>query len=149
MKKIYLLLIASLLLGISCQKDDAGNSVTHYKTIGEGYVYNATHNIPIKGATITVKSHFKSSTELFGPYPSYETFTTDENGYYQIKFIKWGKNSKVSRYFFTISSNLPVPPYWSIGVTSNTFPDKSLTPEDLKGKKIITLDTVKFYQNSF
>ena len=148
---ILLILLSSLFLCISCKKDDNGNRVLHYKTIGEGYIYDGTHNIPIKGATITVLSCFNGS-EWFGEQPCEETFTTDENGYYQLRFIKWGKNSKVDQYLFEPSTGPsipPPPPYWVRKNPSNTFPDISLYPEDIKGKKTITFDTIKYYQLSF
>jgi hypothetical protein len=77
MKKSTLILTATLLLCLACQKDDLGYNVTHYKTIGEGYIFDMTNNRPLKGATVTVVSCFSGSM-FFGKSSSKETFTTDE-----------------------------------------------------------------------
>jgi threonyl-tRNA synthetase len=55
--KIILLATATILF-TACQKDDEGNHVTYYKTIGEGYIYDATNNVPLTEAKITVISTY-------------------------------------------------------------------------------------------
>jgi hypothetical protein len=51
MKKIYLLLIVCILLCFSCKKDENGNWITYYKTIGEGYIVEKETNKPIRGSS--------------------------------------------------------------------------------------------------
>ena len=89
---------------------------------------------PIKGATITVTSCFSGGSDLFGTLSAEEIFTSDENGYYQIRFIKRTHNDKVAKYYFRPDIEHDLYSYPSI---------KSLSVEDIKKEKFIIIDTVK------
>ena len=139
------------LTAMSCEKDSKGHTITRYKTVGEGYIWDATNNRPLKDATITVSSCF-SHGGWFAETPSKETFTTDANGYYQIRFIKKVKNEKVFQFLFEVGSGPmlpPPPPYWVRCNPGGTFPDAAIYPKDIEGKKTITLDTIKYYLSNF
>lgn len=145
-KTLPITLLLVMVLFLSCDK--IYEKKTYYKTIGEGYVYDGTNNIPLKGATVTIYSCFPDYG-WFGPETAEETFTTDTNGYYQIRFIKRTHNEKVGKYLFGVGRGPildPTPPYWVRDVTGAPFPDHALYPEDIKDKKVITFDTVKFYR---
>jgi len=112
--KLFLLATAAILFITACKKDDEGNKVTYYKTIGEGYVWDVTNNRPIKDAKITVTSVY--GTELLFSVPkTTNTFTTNENGYYKIRFIKKVYDGlfflwcKVTRYWFNWALPPPLP----------------------------------------
>lgn len=141
MKKCACILFACILLCLSCEK--IYEHKTYYKTIGEGYVFDVTDSAnikPIKGATITVRSSFYLSDNLLGKSPVEENFYSDENGYYQIQFIKQtyddGFIHDVKHYSFRVK--LPQSSYF----LSNYLP-LSLPIEDIKDKEIFTLDSLK------
>jgi hypothetical protein len=115
MKTIKLILTASiiLLLCVSCEKNQEGNWSTYYKTVGEGYIWDATNNRPLEGASITVNSCF-SGSDWYVPVVK-ETFYTDENGYYRIRFVKRARDGKVLLYGFDISHAGATPPPPHIG----------------------------------
>lgn len=150
MKAKNLILIVTLFLCCTaCKKNQEGDWATYYKTVGEGYIYDATNNIPLKGASITVRSSFDNFM-MYVPKTE-ETFYTDENGYYQIRFMKRAKDGKVLKYSFEVGSGPmipPPPPYWFRMNPSGTFPDIGMYPEDIKDKKNITFDTIKFYRDN-
>jgi len=140
MRKIYLLLIASILLCLSCEK--LYEKKTYYKTIGEGYVFDVTDPSdikPLKGATILVRSFFSGGDDLFGTSPAEEEFTSDENGYYQVRFIKRTHYDKVQSYIFRVRKVPSQPSHYSYNFL------ESLSIEDIKDKKLITLDTIKIH----
>ncbi|MDR2979762.1 MAG: pollen Ole e 1 allergen/extensin family protein [Bacteroidales bacterium] len=144
MKTLKLILMASILLCASCDKDNARR--TYYKTIGEGYIYDGTNNKPLEGATITVISAYGS--EMLWHVPTVEeTFTTDKNGYFKVKFVKRVGGDKVTKYTFSPSMNLDnsPPPYWIRTNPGGTFPDIGIYPEDIKDTRIITFDTIKYF----
>jgi len=156
--KLFLVAIVAIFFIAACQKDDEGNRVTYYKTIGEGYIYDGKYNRPLKGATVTVESICGTEILFYMP-KTQNTFTTDENGYYQVRFVKRANvgaffNSwvKTTHYIFEyghgpmIPPSPPPPPYGYWGVKSEGF-QSTLSPEDIKDKKKITFDTVKYYPN--
>ena len=156
MAGLLCLVVVGVFVTYGCEKDENGNRVTYYKTVGEGYVWDITNNKPIKGATITVESTYGS---FLGAIYTKNTFTTDEKGYYKIRFIKKVYDGplygwcKVTAYWFEITDLGPMipppPPYWTRDYPSETFPDIAIYPSDIKDKKIITFDTVKYYQENF
>ena len=159
MKKIYFLLIASILLGFSCKKDDYGNSVTHYKTIGKGYIFERDSNKPVKGVKIIVKycTNITSCYEGLGFMGTediaQETFTTDENGYYQFRFAKRVNGYKVNSYRFGVEADPVLPPRpplheWCVDA-SNNYPSNFMYPSDIKGKEVILFDTMKYFLHPF
>ena len=161
MRKISIILTALtvsaiILTSLSCEKDDQGQRVTYYKTVGEGYIYERDNNKPIKGMKITVTSNTGISEWVSSPWTK-ETFTTDENGYYQIRFAKRVSGDKVKRYTIRVGhgGQLPTPPppyhYWYWETSSYnlpfTTPNGYMYPTDIKDKKIITFDAIKYYYN--
>ena len=156
------LLVIGLFISSSCEKDDQGNRVTYYKTVGEGYIVERDNNKPIKGIKITVISRTCSFTgnDTWGldwcsrPYTQ-ETFTTDENGYYQLRFAKRVGIYKVENYRFELNhypalSYPPLPAlfwYWETSQGNTLFPGSFvyMYPSEIKDKKVIMFDTIKYY----
>ena len=146
---ILLILLSISFLCTTCggEINENGTRITYYKAIGEGYMYDGKKNIPLKGDTIIVVSCFDGGF-IWGRSTERETFTTDENGYYQVRFPKQVRNWKVDQYLFEyrggsmIPQPPPPPPYWGV---SHTGLPAVLYPEDIKNKKIITLDTARWY----
>jgi len=94
MKKFILFLLpllASFALLTACQKEDP----IYYKITGEGYVYDKVTKEPVPFIDVAVMS-CNNSTGDTNPYLSLkpdrpciiETFSTDENGFYQVRFAK-------------------------------------------------------------
>ena len=147
--------VAVLLTTASCEKDENGNRITYYKTIGEGYIYERDNNKPLKGVKITVISSTSiitsGGTMLLGnccPHTQ-ETFTTDENGYYKIRFAKRIGNRKVETYRVELNPIPPLPsppPFWYREANTPLRSSHDyMYVGDIKGKKIIIFDTVKYY----
>jgi hypothetical protein len=153
MKKIILILTASIILlfFVSCEKDQNGNRVSYYKTTGEGYLFDGTNNKPLKGVKIMVVSLFHEGSDCwFPPCGTSEIFTTDENGYYQIRFAKRLKNSKIGCYRLNIlaAPSLPFLYYYS-STNEPLFHQEYFYPEDIKDKTTITFDTIKYYRTNY
>jgi len=164
MKHIRLFLLATVVFllfsAASCEKSDNGFKVTYYKTVGEGYVYDGVNNKPIKGAKIVVHTVVGdgsgSGMLAFGPSTIRDTFSTNENGYYQVRFIKkaydgvlFGWN-KATIYSLIVPSDLippPPPPNWRwvLPEAGGSPFRKKLYPKDIEKQKNITIDTIKFY----
>jgi len=158
MKKVKLILVACLFLCLSCERDDNGNRVTYYKTIGEGYIFDRDSNQPLEGIKIIVMASTDTVSGLLtqSSLPgTQETFTTDKDGYYQIKFAKRVGNHKVIRYQFRIDPYpalpVPTPPalFWSWETSANNGPFTDINgymyPSDIKDKQTITFEPLKFY----
>ena len=144
MKKL-IYFAAIILLCVSCQKDDDGNRVSYYKTTGEGYIYDGKKNIPLKGATITVIACFEWKGLLFTSSSYDETYTTDENGFYQIRFLKRKNNDKVVQYLFKSGHGPMIPPgpeYEGVSMEGGIW---LLYPDDIKDKKNMEFDTLKYF----
>jgi outer membrane protein assembly factor BamE (lipoprotein component of BamABCDE complex) len=119
MKKIKLILLvtATTLFFAACQKASDGTHVTYYKTIGEGYVFDGKLNQPIKDARIIVRTAVEGSGGLFGIPTIKDTFATDKNGYYKIRFIKKGYTTRAAElYTLECGSYLLPPPPLLIGL---------------------------------
>ena len=143
---VAVLLVGILFVAYGCQKDDQGNRVTYYKTIGEGYIYDGTNNKPLKGAKITVTSVYNGIEGPFYTPKTINTFTTDENGYYQFRFIKRVGIYKVVTYWFKITDLGSMMSPWIGCSPSEVFPEK-MCVEDIKDKKTITFDTAKYCED--
>ena len=151
MKTQHSILTAILaLFFFSCEK--IYEHKTYYDVIGAGYIYDGTNNVPLKGASITVYSGF-SGGELIGTPTAEETYYTNANGYYEIRFIKRTHNDKVAKYTFRVdySSPSPPPPYWYKEIQDGKFPYISFSDADIKqmqkkGKNLL-FDTIKYYQD--
>jgi hypothetical protein len=136
--KLILLNILLILFSTACERDDSGTWITHHKTIGNGYLFDATNNTPLTGATITVKAH------CGWMLPAEESYTVDKNGYFQIRFIKKASNQEVDNNYIYLSSwgeNNPIDPFYWILL-------EGLAPADIKDKKVISFDTLKVNRKS-
>jgi len=83
MKKLTLFLIPLFLLLLSCNREEH----VYYKTIGEGYVYSLSTKTPVPFCHVGVHN-LPANISGFGSHPNVETFTTDKNGFYRVRFIK-------------------------------------------------------------
>ena len=161
--KLILLAIVAVLLTATCEKDENGQRITYYKTIGEGYIYERDGDKPLKGVKITVISRTSSFTgsdpwelSVSRPYTQ-ETFTTDKNGHYQLRFAKRVGGHKVENYRFELDHfsalSYPPPPalfwYWETSQGNTPFPKSFvyIYSSDIKNENIITFNTVKYYYN--
>jgi len=101
MKKNALILFVSILLCISCEKDDNGQRISYYKNkIGEGYVFIKFKNdsiAPVKNAKIRIEfwAHSGMSGILSSRIKHSDYFNTDNNGKYSFIFLKRINEKKV------------------------------------------------------
>jgi hypothetical protein len=89
------------------------------------------------------------------------TVTTDENGYYKIRFAKRINGHKVERYRFylycssELTSGTPSSQIWDwnweTSPNNGPFSDPIgyMYPSDLKGKETIVFDTIKYYKHIY
>jgi len=82
MKKLTLFLIPLLVLLTACQKEGP----IYYKASGEGYVYSLSTKKPVPFGSVGVINYSNSSG--FGSHPNVEHYSTNENGFYRVRFIK-------------------------------------------------------------
>ena len=142
-KQIQILLLLCLLFICSACASEDYDDVTYYRTVGIGYVfmYDTLGNLqPVKGAEIEVTTVLKGVGGIFSePLPK-ETFTTDETGKYQVRFIKRTQLKDATRYHFTIR-------YTPVGEFVGWLKYLDFYPEDIINAKnnILTLDTIKLY----
>ena len=132
------LLLIALLFFTACGKEKK-DEITYYKIKGEGYVFDTLNNQPEVGATVIVSVGVEGESGLFGNYgPKDETYTTDTNGYYQIRFMKQYKNLKVIKYIFELR-------YDTNGYKA--LDNYTLYSEDIENaKQNIIFDTIKIPQ---
>jgi len=150
---VGLVVVGLCLSAVSCEKDENGNRVTYYKTEGEGYIFYRDSNKPIEGIKIIVTS--STGAGWFSMPYTKETFITDKNGYYKIRFAKRVGGYKVERYMvrldhFSVLSYPPPPAlFWEWETSSDKEPlippSGYQYPEEIKDKKKNTFDTIKFY----
>ena len=127
----------------ACKPKEKYEDVTYYKTIGIGYVfmYDDKDSLlyPIQGAKITITTRLDRpySGFLSPPQPK-ETFITDVNGKYQVRFIKRTQLRDAIEYFIEME------PYTGYGIRGNDF---VISVDEVKNAKHITLDTIKAYKS--
>ena len=93
MKKLTLFLFPLLTLLLACNNEE---DPVYYKAMGEGYVYDKTTKEPVPFINLEVKSCrntiFSSNSSYIDIFPDNpclsETFSTDENGFYRVRFAK-------------------------------------------------------------
>jgi hypothetical protein len=103
--KVILLATITILFA-ACQKERtaSGSKVTYHKTIGEGYIYDAANNIPIKDAKNVVITACNGAMSTVT-----DTFATDKNGCYQIRFIKKAYTGLLGSWYEAVKYTLKVP----------------------------------------
>jgi len=91
---LVLVLIVFGLTATNCKREEKEDYyAAYYDAIGEGYVFmcDFVGNImyPVQGLTITVTTWIDKNTDIIFSLPTIEeTYTTDANGRYQVRFIK-------------------------------------------------------------
>ena len=137
-----------ILLCLSCEKDEQGLWVTYYNTIGKVYVIERDSNMPLKGTEIFVTANTcVDCTGILRRPSTGESFTVDDNGYCQIRFPKRVGGYKVNEYII-YPYHPSLPGTWDWETSSTKISDKGyicMHPSDIKNKKTITLDTIKYY----
>jgi len=135
---VLCLVVVSLFVAYGCEKEEDYDAITYYDAVGIGYVFrcdvdgNMMH--PIQDAEITVTTSLENSgSGLLSISLPKETFTTDVNGKYQVRFIKRTKRRDTVRYIINMEHYTG---YWGGG---------SILPiNDVKNAKhTILLDTIK------
>jgi len=150
---LFLLLTGIMCLLTACKKE---NEDIYYKTIGVGYVYDTTHNKPIRDITITILYYSNYST-WFPISSRSETVTTNSLGCYKVRFMEklWSENENkyseirlcriyVSGYSENYSNWRIDYPYieYPSGSGINIYPSHYNLHEEGK----LSLDTIKFYK---
>jgi len=130
MRKITILIFIAFFTN-SCSFEDY-DTRTYYDTVGVGYVYYGDTNEPAANVSVDVWSDFRSNGYAT-VRPVVETYYTDMQGCFRVKFLKRTQRENVIQY--------------SIWANSNARPSTdniSLLPEQIKNKSIIYLDTLIF-----
>ena len=131
MKRLIIFLVIPLLAACVLFEDD--DRRTYFKAEGVGYVYNWHTKEPEQNAIIYVAYGFESRN--FGTIPpGYETFRSDENGYFRVRFLKRTNRCNVAGYTISVhdaNNNLSLSP--------NLI---NFTVDKLKGLNILKLDTL-------
>jgi len=147
MKRLSLFFVIFLGINITaCDSNNCGKT-TYRPEVGVGYVFrydadgNALH--PIEGATITVKSIY-TTPGMFGKFQELpeESFITDADGRYQVRFVERGcwTNSKGKKE--TIYCNLYVF-YCRLLITGEPFRHNDTSIKNNSQNNILLLDTIK------
>ena len=139
------LLIGIIFTQTTCEKQ---SYPTYHKTVGTGYVYDETNNIPLKGVAIEMQSFYKSKWSLFGGVLWHsDTVFSDNNGYFRVKFMdNLTEDIKIIHYSFNIADWGPVSHEWDYKYFKYGLSGIPLYPSDFEGKTIFEFDTIKFYK---
>ena len=150
MKRTVKVFPAMLVLGLivfgltatNCEKEEDYDAVTYYDAIGEGWVfqYDSSSLSPVQGAVIVVTTSLEGGSWLSPPNPK-ETFITDVDGKYQVRFIKRTHLANARNYYFEMSH------YWGGNGGNGDF---VVSVSEVKNAKIISLPTIKVgYYNGY
>jgi hypothetical protein len=82
MTKLTLFSFPLLILLSACANDGP----IYYKITGEGYAFDKTTKMPLSYDCVAVDNY--PDMTGFGSQPRLEIYPTDENGFYQVRFIK-------------------------------------------------------------
>ena len=94
------LLFFIALLFTTCDKEPVK---TYYKIKGYGYAFDTLNNVPLANAKLVVITCTDGEAGLFGDEPAAdETYYTDSNGYFEIKFLKRYGSLKAIEYHFEL-----------------------------------------------
>jgi hypothetical protein len=88
--KILVALLSIALICTACDRENEYKDIIYYKAIGVGYVFTCDSKscYPLQGAKVNVTAH-NGTGGLFGiSYPVTETYTTDAQGCYKVRFVK-------------------------------------------------------------
>ena len=133
--KLKIVIIVIALFSQACEDYD---DITYYNVVGEGYVFaydsvGVLH--PIEGAKIQVGTSLENNPGgIFGNSPEFGNYTTGKTGKYTIKFIKRTKHENAINYRIYVDY---------LHYTKDFRIDVS---EVKSAKKILKLDTIKFYK---
>ena len=136
-------LLSMLLVCTTCEKEEDYNAVTYYDAVGIGYVFiydsigSTMHSA--QGAEIRVCTYLEGSDGgLFSTFTAYETYTTNANGKYQIRFIKRTHRRDAREYYITLN-HIGSRPYqiWNNGAQ---FYSKEVINAP---NNIVIIDTIK------
>jgi len=154
MKNIKILLLA-LVVAISfftsCEEPEKDpDAIIYYKAIGKGYVYDATNNRPLKGGSIEIQSVCGAGMSYYTYY--YDTVVTNNNGYYEVRFMEKERPSINSVYFEMSEFRIYVKdgksrfPNWNIVYPSGSKSIRVWSLSELRERDFLSLDTIKFYK---
>ena len=134
--KTQLFLLTTLFL-TSCSVFEDEDARTYYKVTGTGYAYNAETKEPEPYAVIHVYCGFERRN-IGQLNPIFEYYLADENGFFNIKFLKRTEKCNVGVY--TINAGKPGSENFN-KYQSEIF---IIYPEDIKKHKsnTINLDTL-------
>ena len=126
---LALLLASVSLLCMTCvkEKKEDYDAKIYYDVVGEGYVFmcDSIGNIlyPVEGAEISVQPYLdygERQLNYFYLEPDIEFYFTDENGKYQVPFLKRTKRRDVAMYWFSV--NIVGEWGWWVSSPNSTFP---------------------------
>ncbi|MDR0205723.1 MAG: hypothetical protein LBI45_00450 [Bacteroidales bacterium] len=144
-KNKILLLFATILLLISCEKDENGYHITYYKNkIAIGYVFYGKYETdsiwPAKCNRVEIESIYSIEGELFGYSKIHKDIVyTDECGKYSFNFVKTIDGKKVLAYDIYAIENMR-------GVYHNSI---KIMNEDISKAKIYYNDSLILYINDY
>ena len=146
MKKIKIILMASILLCLSCEKDEQGKWISYYKNkIGEGYVFYKFENdsiVPINNLGIEIISYARIRWIMFGigKHDHTDVVYTNSEGKYSFKFAKKISNQKVIEY--------EINPYGPSDAPFGFIPSHVKVDINMLDKfNKISIDTIFFYRD--
>jgi hypothetical protein len=85
--KQLIIFLAMPLLFAACGDLFEPDGTYYFDVEGEGYVYNEVTNEPISNMEVSVMTTFENKGYAT-QQPVWEDFTTDENGYFRVRFIR-------------------------------------------------------------
>jgi hypothetical protein len=140
--KILLLLVATVFLFNSCQKDENGYRITYYKDkIVVGWLFYKFENDSIAPIPNIKMESYCSGEDRGWIFPWSREHTdyvyTDNNGKFTCKLVKKINNDKGNYYKITWGGPLPIVP-----ASIKWKKDNYFFSRDIKDVKIVNIDTV-------
>jgi len=146
MKRLtFLLTVVTVLLCLSCEKDDKGQRITYYKNkTGEGYVFYKFDNdsiVPTNNSRIEITSYLQGSgSGLFYSRSNHTDIVyTNNEGKYSFKFLKTINGKKIVEYQITVrySPDMPTNFYFCNSPV--------IDPDLLRNSNNIVVDTIFYF----
>jgi len=126
------------LLFTTCSVFEPDDKIDYFDVSAEGYVYDGDINNPIVDASVTVIANFKSRGDWFTKHSIYEYYRTNDNGYFNVRFIRRADHENVTHCTVSVVVDKPINNFNSVGFSYN---------ELRKSKKNIQLGTFIYKNN--
>ena len=141
---VVCLVVVGLFVAYGCEKEEDYDAITYYNAVGIGHVFECDANgnvlLPIQDTEITVTTGLEGTQGLFGTASTFkETYTTDVNGKYQVRFIKRTKRRDATLYTITLNSLGTGHPYQIWNNWAQFYPKEVISAPN----NIVIIDTIK------